>query len=60
MNEELNNNIAEEKILTTNGMIHGTGILATVSNILANGHQFIMSETVTEESILQGYHESKV
>jgi len=56
----MNNNITGEKMLTTNGMIHGSGILAAVTNILANAHQFIMSETFTEEFILQGIHESKV
>lgn len=59
----MNNNNAGEKILTTNGMIHGTGILATVANILNYGHQFIISVSVNVESILQGihdYHDSKV
>ncbi len=52
--------ISREKHLATNGMIHCTGIIGIVKNVLEYGHQFIMSETATGESILKGIHESKV
>lgn len=49
-----------EKQLTTNGMIHGSGIAGIVANILSHGHQFMMSITATGESILRGIDQSKV
>lgn len=56
----MDSTITGEKMLTTNGMVQGSGIVRTVANILVNGHQFIMSENATAESILQGIHKSKV
>ena len=49
-----------EKQLTTNGMIHGSGIAGIVANILSHGHQFMMSTIATGESILRGIYQSKV
>ena len=52
---------AGEKKLTTNGMVHASGISMIVYNILDYGHQFILSQPdETGESILQAIHESKV
>ena len=56
----MDSTITGERMFTTNGMVQGSGIVRTVANIFVNGHQFIMSETATGESILQGIHESKV
>lgn len=49
-----------EKKLATNGMIHGSGISGILDNVLGFGHQFIFSENVTGEMILQGISETKV
>lgn len=48
------------KILATNGLIHGSGVCGMIDNILGYGHQFLLSETATAHSILQGIHASKV
>lgn len=49
-----------EKKFQTNGMIHGGAVCGFLENIMGYGHEFILSETVTAESILKGIHESKV
>ena len=54
-------NPARENKLTTNGMVHVSGISMIVYNILDYGHQFILSEANrTGESLLEAIHKSKV
>ena len=55
-------NPARENKLTTNGMVHVSGISMIVYNILDYGHQFILSEANnrTGESLLQAIHKNKV
>lgn len=48
------------KILATNGLIHCSGVCAMLDNMMGHGHQFVLSETASAHSILQGIHSSKV
>jgi len=54
-------NLTRENKLTSNGMVHISGISMIIYNILDYGHQFILSEANrTGESVLQAIHKSKV